>query len=569
MLQIATGKLFTKSVERENRLRGMLYTNAIIEREASIETAAGSLLPSSSYSIRPHALIYEFVERMEGDGIKPGVLVSSTVDPYLQDFSVVVSFALNCVCTPDVDLAKRLTSGVRGLVTRVAPQELVSRFFEKEYWCKSDEIEFLKDFTNKLIGLPRTTFLGVMRALRTYVNGMHRITDDLELAYTLLVASVESLAQDFDGHDSDWESFDERKRTAVDEALFGADADISQRVRDALLRVEHVALARRFREFSIAHTTAAYFRQASDTNVFRLGRSDLAEVLGLAYRSRSKYVHQLRSLPDMVTIGHNYTETAIDGRSTHLTLQGLARLMRSIIIEFVMRQPSVGSEPYDYHLERSGIMQVRLAPGFWVGRTEGDIEIAGRDKLEGFLQQLESCLLKQPDSVVTDMRSVLEKAIEFVPNTKKPLRLPYLALHVLFNYYTSEKDSVPIPSAINALIKNELGEPGSESLIAHTLSSQVMDCSLEVHAQTLQDYFRRRGAANSLRFPRTFEAAITLDLAERYRLLGDIDACKTIVALAVENNPGHSSLLEFDKNFQMETPINWRNVMLPLPTTPT
>jgi hypothetical protein len=562
MLQIATGKLFTKSVARENRLRGMLYTNAIFAREESVDTAAGCILSSSSYSIRPHVLIYEFIERMEDEGVKPGVLMSSTVDPYLQDFSVVVSFALNCVCTPDVDLAKRLTSGGRGLATRVTPQVVVRRFFDKEYWCQPDDIAFLRDFTNKLIGLPRTTFLGVMRALRTYVNGMHRIADDLELAYTLLVASVESLAQDFDGHENDWESFDERKRNAVDDALFGADEVISQRVREALLTVEHVALKRRFREFSIAHTTPAFFRQASKSDEFQLGRSDLAEVLGMAYQSRSKYVHQLRRLPDMVTMGHSYAETAVDGRSTHLTLQGLARLMRSILIEFVMRQTSVARESYNYSSERSGVVQMRLAPQYWVGSAEGEIATVGRDKLEGFLQQIESCLLKRPDAVITDLRLVLEKAVDFVPSTKKFHRLPYLALHFLFNWYVSEKDSAPMPLAIKVLIEKELDEPSSESLIVHALTDQLLDWSLEVHRQTLDGYLRRKNAASGLRFPRNFEAAITLDLAERYRLVGDADACKEMVALAVENHPGHAGLLEFEKNFQMETPINWRDVVI-------
>lgn len=569
MLQIATGKLFSTSVGRENRLRGMLYTNAIFAREESIETAAGCLLPSSSYSIRPHVLIYEFLERMEDEGREVGVLVSSTVDPYLQDFSVVVSFALNCTCAPDVDLARRLTSGERGLATRVAPSELVRRFFDKEYWCQPDDIAFLKEFTNKLIGLPRNTFLGVMRALRTYVNGMHRIADDLELAYTLLVASVESLAQDFDGHESNWESFDDRKRKAVDEALSTADEVTAQRVRDALLRVEHVALGRRFREFAIEHTVPSYFRESSGGDGLRLARSDLAEVLGLAYQSRSKYVHQLRRLPDMVTMGQGYAETALDGRSTYLTLQGLARLMRSIIIEFVMRQISIDREPYDYHRERSGIVQMRLAPQYWVGRAEGDITKIGRDKLEGFLQQLASCLLKQPGAVITDMREVLTKVAEFAANTQKPLRLPYLALHFLFNWHVSENDSAATSPAIKTLIEKELGEPSSESLIAHVLSGQVIDWPLEVHRRTLDGYLRRRAAASGLRFPRIFEAGITLDLADRYRLDGDMDACKAMVALAVENHPGHAGLLEFERNFQAESPIRWRDVMLPAPKQPT
>lgn len=50
---------------RENLLRGMLYTNAILAREEVIETAVGRLLPSSSYSIRPTVLAYELTERIE------------------------------------------------------------------------------------------------------------------------------------------------------------------------------------------------------------------------------------------------------------------------------------------------------------------------------------------------------------------------------------------------------------------------------------------------------------------------------------------------------------------------
>lgn len=565
MLQIATGKLFTRPAGRENLLRGMLYTNAIFAREDPVETAAGRLLPSSSYSIRPTILVYEFLERMEGEEKGPGVLISSTVDPYLQDFSVVLSFALDCTCTPDVDLARRLTNDQRGLATRVAPRTLVRRFFDTEIWCKPDELKFLEEFVAKLIGLPRLIFLGVMRALRTYVNGMHRIADDLELAYTLLVASVEALAQDFDGHESDWNSLDERKREAVDEALSGGDEIVAQRVREALLRVEHVALARRFREFASAHTTPNYFRQHSGgTSGLLLGRSDLAEALGTAYQSRSKYVHQLKRLPDVVTLGHNHGEIAIEGRTTHLTLQGLSRLMRSVIVEFVMRQPSVGHEPYNYHGERSGVVQMRMAPQYWVGRAEGDITMHGRDKLEGFLEQLASCLLKEPNAAITDIRPVLKAAIEFVPKLKKRHRLPYLALHVLFNMHVTERNMVVPPAAIKSLIQRELDEPSSEALIAHALSGQIVPWSLDVHQTTLQNYMRRRAAVSGLRIPRLFEAALTLELAERLRGAGDLERCRGVVALAVENNPGHPSLLEFERNLQLTVPIIWRDVLLPV-----
>lgn len=562
MLQISTGRLFSGPVGRENLLRGTLYTNAVVSLGEPVETEAGRLLPSSIRSERPHVLVYELVERMEEEESKPAVLVSSTVDPYLRDFAVVVSFALNCTCTPEFDHTRRLTGGNR-MSNRFEPQKLVRRFFDDEVWCKPDEVVFLTTFTKKLISLPRVTFLGVMRALRTYINGMHRISDDLELAYTLLVVSVESLAQEFDGHVADWESFDERKRGVIDAALAGADSETADKVRAALLSVEHVSIGRRFREFSIAHTTSSYFRDVLADDDTRLGRSQLSEVLGLAYQSRSKYVHQLQRLPDMVTMGHRYSEVALEGRATHLTLQGLARLMRGVIINFVMQQPSREREPCDYRLQRSGVVHIPLAPKHWVGRAEGDIEKAGRDKLEGFLQQLASCMLGEPNAVITDMRHVLERAADFIPGIEKEFRLPYLTLHFLYSLHVPESHSVALSRAVKSLVESELAAPGSEALIAHVLSCCPIDWPLEVHQKTLDTYLRRRASKSGLRFPRVFEAAVTLDLAERYRLAGAADPCRKAIALAVENHPGHQRLLEFEESFKPERSISWQEIMLP------
>lgn len=148
------------------------------------------------------------------------------------------------------------------------------RFYDKAIWLRgeSEEIKFVTDFICKLISLHRRTFLGVMRAIRRYINGMNRIADDLEWAYILLVVSVESLAQELDEYQSGWQSVHERKRKAIDQALVGTDESVAQRVRETLLRVEHTALARRFREFTTVHTNAEYFRQVFDEDGTELGR---------------------------------------------------------------------------------------------------------------------------------------------------------------------------------------------------------------------------------------------------------------------------------------------------------
>ena len=48
MLQINTGKLFTRGIGRTNRLTGVLYTNLRLPHETDIVTAAGTLRGTGS-----------------------------------------------------------------------------------------------------------------------------------------------------------------------------------------------------------------------------------------------------------------------------------------------------------------------------------------------------------------------------------------------------------------------------------------------------------------------------------------------------------------------------------------
>ena len=253
MLQINSGKLYPNGVRRTNELRGVLYSNLFLMRmeDSPIVTQAGRLLQAEATNL-PRPIIYEVTEQFD-DEIMQGTLASHGVQPYLQDFAAVVSFVLRVTCTPDPDLCIRLMSEKRSLGVRTPPVKLVRKVFDKEVWFRKEDDELLKGFVDDLLALKRKSFLAAMRAIRTYVTGLHRVADDLELAYTLLVASLESLAQDFDGHTAQWSDYDQVRRQRIDKALTNADEVTSGRVRDAILKGEHVALGRRFREFVLDH----------------------------------------------------------------------------------------------------------------------------------------------------------------------------------------------------------------------------------------------------------------------------------------------------------------------------
>ena len=561
MLQIASGRLFRGKPAQRNQLRGVLYTNLEMYHTV-IDTAAGRL----SYTSTLHdskTLIYEFTELIEDD-----VLLSHGIDPYLSDFAAVVSFALNVTCTPDHDLTLRLLGGHPGPSVQYPPSQLVRRIFDDRVFCRPEDEVQLFELVGQLISLKRRSFLAAMRAIRSYVTGLHRLADDYELAHTLLVVSMESLAQDFDDFDPRWEDYDQRKRTCIDAALTGADEDVAARVRTALLEMEHVALGRRFRAFVLDHLQPSYFRGEARDLVNPMTRADLDAALRQAYRLRSQYIHELKELPAILKIPGQRDTTSL-GHEVVLTFQGLARLAHHVISTFIERRPKVHREEYDYSGERAGILQVQMAPQYWIGDVAGLDPHSGPERLEGFLKQVAACLSQEPGATVTDLRKALTQVEGMLPEMSTDQRRPFIALYVLFNQLTLRNDKMPNYEDIVDQYRHELVDPSVESLLTFLLLGTDLEWT-QVQRRDIHDaYFRQRGHRNGLRVRPILEAGLCLDLAERYRQEGDVAQALDLICSAVENHPGHAALIELERererDFDLDGAINWRDVAAPSP----
>lgn len=566
MLQITTGKVFKMASGRENLLRGVLYTNLHLEymNDTALEGPLfGRLIQTSELSSSPHMVVYEFTERIESTPLGPSMVISHGADQYVQDMAMVMSFFFRCTCSPDIDLVRRLIGGQRGTATGISPQSVVHRVFEKELFLKSGQSSEFVQFVNHLLGLQRTTYLGVMNAIRTFVTGIHRVADDLELAYTLLVAAIESLAQNFDGFTADWDSVADEKRSAIDQALTGSDDEIAQRVRAAMVEFEHIALGRRFREFVVSNVSCEYFSGPFEKDSFPPGRSDLPELLSVAYKARSQYVHQLKELPDALTIGHNQVETVtlIDGRQRMLTLQGIVRLFRDVIMTFVQRQPIVEKEDYDYSHELAGVSWVRFGPRANLADVDADIPKVGRHMLEEFLEHLANGLMNVPKATVPDITALLTKFLSLAQRMKRDERRPYFVMLVLFNCIAGEK-LLSLTHSLKTLMDSDFKDACPESLLAYAFCQKVPPFSISGQQAAFRSYMRKRGNPSGLRFPHVFESAMALELAERYRVAGILESCRETASLAADDYPENEKFRESLGQLTDTTPLNWHSLLL-------
>jgi len=559
MLQINTGKLFTRDVGRTNNLRGVLYTNGWFGPE-DLETKAGTLR-STDGERGSLAIVYELEERIEKEEEKPGVLISHTIGPYMRDFSLVASFGLQIIVSTDIDVVRRLTNSEVGFSSHKPPKEFVRRFFDPRVVPSPPEKKCFVQFVDDLLGLERQLFLAAMRAIRTYVAALHSIPDDLGLAYTLLVSAVETLVLDFDGHRASWFDIAEPKRRAIDAALGDASNEVATAVREAVIATEHSAMTRRYRDFILSKIDSSYYRTGDALIGRAVAKHQLPRALQQAYALRSSYIHSAKPLPDALTIPHAHWETTDVNRRPVLTIQGLSRLTRFVIHRFVAEGPKLDREEYDYNSERAGVVTMQLAPQYWVGHPLSDANHARR-RLEGFLEQIALIEQGNENASVTDLRDMLKDVERLLPQAPRENKPALYALHTLFNGVAPQEFQSPSWHSFMERYSHIGDEPVGEILIARTFFDTTGQWKLDRHQEAFNHYWEWRVKKTGFHAPRFFEAAASLALAERYRQTGCEDRYRTLIAHAVECYPGHEGLLRLEEEFDHDKPVLWRNILI-------
>lgn len=553
MLQISSGKFFDTKDCWETPHRGVFYTNCSFIEQGPIVTSVGSILQvKRSGDLR--VLTCEVTERLPKMPGCPyaGEQIASNGDSLIQDFSAILSFGLKAIVTPDQHLAQRLLFADRpALGIDALPGQYISRIFDKEILFQPAEITDVQAFIVTLIGLGRKHYSAALRAIQRYVTAMHRLADDLDLAYTLLVASIESLAQEFDEFVPTWADYDSAKRKQIDAALGDAPEDIAESVKRAILDIEHAAAGKRFREFTMGHLPSSFFRTDAARQASPAGRADLIIALRSAYGIRSKYVHTLAPLPKNLKgmPGHNDL-TTLEGSPT-LTFQGLSRVARQVIQEFVEHAPQVGHESYAYEQDIPGRLTLQWAPSVWVHLADRFTVDNAREFLNGYLALLTDCFLRGQDQS-SDLRSVLCKIEALVPTVSKPRqRMPMLALYYLFSCGCPPEIH---PSSQKFLLPyyREYFSPSIESLLVHLWSDAKPIWPIEESDRLLHEYMGQRYHKNGLNAGPLFGAGMALYVAELYRDSGNEVRCRELVSEAVENFPGMKGLSEFETKIKTD-----------------
>lgn len=239
----------------------------------------------------------------------------------------------------------------------------------------------------------------------------------------------------------------------------------------------------------------------------------------------------------------------------------MSRLIRHIIPQFISRQEYVRNEPYDYFREEPGVIQVELAPKYWIHQPGDYSAKAGRRRLFAFCDQIVTAMRTNDPLKITDKREMLTVVRNRLDRMKRSDRLPFIALYCLFNLVVPADDQIDDNSDIVRSYRADLALPTIEAMLLALFTRSVPRWDLDTHESALRAYLDGKNRDQGIRMGNLLETGLTLELAERYRGRGDTDNASDLIRLALENHPGSQGLMRLEREFDPADQIQWQAVM--------
>lgn len=395
----------------ETEHRRTIYTNANFLAVGPVSMPVGDLMPATDMG-PVNTVLLRFTERLEAvlpDGTDD-FMTSAGGDEIADDLAVVLSFALNATFTPIREKADRLIKAPAESRERLVPADILPRTFTPRLMLRPADVEDLLAFMRSLLALNRGVYERAMRAMRRIVTASERVAEDPTLAYTDYVAALESLSADTQVPDAGWDRYSHEKKRILDPVLTELSEEHAERVRSAILEAEKAGAAARYKAFMLSHVRPSFYREEAVGVARPLTAPGLPLLVAQAYNTRSKSVHELKELRKEGWLQVDGAHTIdVPGVGPILTHEGLNRLARHVIRTFVQRGSIELDRECRWRDHLPNVIQVRLAPEFYLGNPEAMTKSTAAVRAGEFLTYIIEVLAGRDEQFRVDMRLVLER----------------------------------------------------------------------------------------------------------------------------------------------------------------
>ncbi|RCX06236.1 MULTISPECIES: hypothetical protein [Kosakonia] len=511
MLQFCNGNFLQTDKLYKTQHRTPLYTNLEIPREG-IDFCIGKILPSSMY-LSPMVIICEVEERQPSenpDGSK-AVLISTTGQDLMDDLAHVISFYFRGLCTTSQSFTKQLLSGEK--IAGHTTSDYLCSFFDERITVTQEQASEFQSFFSKLVNSPRTHYEKSIQAIRRYVTAAIRISDDLDAAYTLFVASIESLAQDTLETEITWNDVPPQKRKGLDRILENLDNPIANSIRAEIIAHEHLALSRKFIKAVMSSLNKNFYK--TENKKFRLvGENELRIATKNAYNLRSKYVHILKPLPTEISEPYNLDYCVEVDDKPHLTFNGLSAVTREVILKFVNDMPVCKKENIDILKIIPGVRFARMSELYWMNDVRALVKGNYISILNAVLSRIEHGIVTEKHEIPNMQPIVNEIGNRLkTENNKDDIRILMSILILLSGIYKFTLDDTYEKTIQKHSYIYE--SKGIEMLLINTMFGKKLE-SINEYYTSFKEYANFKYQKNKLKLSEFFESLICANLVNHF-----------------------------------------------------
>jgi hypothetical protein len=178
------------------------------------------------------------------------VLVRTGDSEIIEQFMIVCSFFLKSFFHQDRTIVANACRDQRfNSSDYCIPSQFVPGFFSRQVRGDTEEIEEFKGYVEQLIALERKDYTSVITSLQCFNDAMQIVGANISLAYSLLIYSIEALAQRSDSFEPSLNDYPQNTRQNLDEVFNDMEEEIAERVKDALLKDGNLKSTVRFMSF--------------------------------------------------------------------------------------------------------------------------------------------------------------------------------------------------------------------------------------------------------------------------------------------------------------------------------
>lgn len=533
MLQACNGNfLFTDDVYRTTH-RAPLYTNLSFP-EGKIELSIGTLT-TTSYFLPMTTLIAEIEEKQPATDSRGerSIFIATTGSDIMNDLSIVITFFFKGYCTTSFMMAKQLLSDEVVPNTTRKLSDFVEQFFDKRKIVTQEKVNEFIDFFNKLLSLPRKNYTKAIKAIRRYTTALIRISDDLDAAYALFVASIESLTPDISGYETNWKDLEASKRTGLDKTLANVDYKKAEEIRLEILKHEHLGLSRKFCGLVMGSLDKDFYKPRDGVKV--AGVNELKIAVKNAYNLRSKYVHVLSLLSDKITMPYNYNYCVeIDGKP-HLTFNGLSVVNHQVLIKYIEDCPVGGKEALNAHEYIPGMILAQMSEVYWMSNAISLNKSTCLLYLDAILSRIEY-IASGGKAEIPNMRAVVDKIEDLISNeNNKEYAMILFSMLVLLSLYFG---FAATPKYSDKLKKCEelFNESHIYVLLLNTLCEVRLENPKELY-EKFNEYQESKYHKNRLRLSEFHESLLCANLINHLKEDGENELVQELVDYIIYNTP--------------------------------